>query len=308
MSDTALAKAKTRREMGYLFLRTKRIRPFKGQPRIHFDEVALGELKASIKEVGLRRPVEVMPIEGDPEHDYELIDGERRWICHVRMGREEIKAIIGDPEDEDEQFVHSVVSNMAHQPHTSLEVAHAIDRILKGRLVAGIPRTRQVERVANMFARSIPWIYQHLGLLKLHPEVQILMGPTNNGEKRLVFSVAIFLSSLSPELQLKIARHIVEKGMRLNQARVYARRVAEEAGESAGKGRVRKPSDDYRNLSSFLRRLGESTDAILDMPAGNFDRMFENRSPQDRDAMVGQIRECLSGLGQFLEYLERLNV
>lgn len=288
---------------------TERIRRFKVQPRIHFDETALEELKASIEEVGLRKPVEVVLIEGDPDHDYELVDGERRWICHRRMGQETIKAIIGEAEDEDEQFVHSVVSNMAHEPHMSLEIAFAIDRILKSRMVAKLPtKTQRIEKVARIFARSPAWVYQHLHILELHPDVQALLGPSADGEGRLTFSVAIFLSGLSPELQLKIARHVIEKSLNLNQARTYARRVAEEAGESAGRGRGRMPSDDYRSLRAFISRLGESTDTILDMPSGAFDRMFENRSPKDRDAMVGQIRECLSGLRQLLEYVERLNV
>jgi ParB/RepB/Spo0J family partition protein len=259
--------------------------------------------------VGQKTPVKLMPVTGDSDHDFELIDGERRWICIGRIGQDSIKAVITEPEDEDDQFIDSVVSNMAREPHTPLEIAFSIERILRSRVVVEIPtKTRQIEKVAKMFARSAPWVYQHLSLLKLHPDVQFLMGPSNNGNGKLTFSVAVFLSSLSLELQLKVASHIVEKGMKLAQARAYARRAAEEAGESVGGGRGRKPSDDYRNLMAFVHRLGETTDTILDMPAGSFDRMFENRSVRDRDAMVGQIRECLSGLRQLLEYVERLNV
>ena len=53
----------------------KEIRPNPNQPRRDFDESALEELAASIKEKGVVTPVTVR----DTEDGYELVAGERRW-------------------------------------------------------------------------------------------------------------------------------------------------------------------------------------------------------------------------------------
>jgi len=66
------------------------IRPNPVQPRAEFDEVALAELVASIKEVGRQLS------EPEDEHRYELIMGERRWRASQEAGLSAIPAIIRD--------------------------------------------------------------------------------------------------------------------------------------------------------------------------------------------------------------------
>ena len=61
------------------------IRPFKGQPRKYFDREELENLADSIAEIGQQTPVWVRILEDDPVYEYELIDGERRYIaCGMR--------------------------------------------------------------------------------------------------------------------------------------------------------------------------------------------------------------------------------
>ncbi|MFC4161908.1 ParB/RepB/Spo0J family partition protein [Chitinimonas lacunae] len=63
-----------------------RIRRSPYQPRMLFDESALQDLANNIRQVGrLRQPIELRPIKGDPDHDYELLDGERRLQAHERI-------------------------------------------------------------------------------------------------------------------------------------------------------------------------------------------------------------------------------
>ena len=51
------------------------ITPDPDQPRRHFDEVALNELAASIKEHGILQPIVVIPKDGG----YQIVAGERRY-------------------------------------------------------------------------------------------------------------------------------------------------------------------------------------------------------------------------------------
>ncbi len=63
-----------------------RIRPFANQPREYFNESALKDLARSIKAVGQQVEIRVRPLAGDPKHDYELIDGQRRWLACQMIG------------------------------------------------------------------------------------------------------------------------------------------------------------------------------------------------------------------------------
>ena len=67
------------------------IRENRSQPRTHFDEQALDELVASIREHGLIQPIIVSE---DSDGSYELIAGERRLRAARRAGLSEIPALV----------------------------------------------------------------------------------------------------------------------------------------------------------------------------------------------------------------------
>ncbi len=69
------------------------IRPNRSQPRDYFDEQALAELVASIREHGLLQPLIVT------EHahgGYELVAGERRWRAAQRAGLARVPVLVKD--------------------------------------------------------------------------------------------------------------------------------------------------------------------------------------------------------------------
>ncbi len=67
------------------------IRENRSQPRTQFDEQALEELAASIREHGLIQPIIVSE---DASGGYELIAGERRWRASRRAGLREVPALV----------------------------------------------------------------------------------------------------------------------------------------------------------------------------------------------------------------------
>lgn len=69
------------------------IRPNRSQPRTFFDEQALDELVASIREHGLIQPLVVTE---HADGGYELIAGERRWRAAQRAGLMHVPAVIKD--------------------------------------------------------------------------------------------------------------------------------------------------------------------------------------------------------------------
>ena len=63
------------------------------QPRSHFDEEALQELAASIRERGILEPLLVRKLP-DGVNAYEIIAGERRWRAAQIAGLHEVPALI----------------------------------------------------------------------------------------------------------------------------------------------------------------------------------------------------------------------
>ena len=63
------------------------IEPDSNQPRTRFDEAALGELEASIREFGVLQPLLVRPMS---DGSYKIVAGERRWRAAKRAGLREV--------------------------------------------------------------------------------------------------------------------------------------------------------------------------------------------------------------------------
>ncbi len=272
-----------------------KIRRFADQPRTYFDGRDMADLSASIEEIGQQTPIVVKAITGDPKHDYELVDGERRWIACGMVGVEMMLAWVKTVKDAEEQFVSSVVGNFGRSGHTALEVAQAIDKIRKSKRMEKYSPGEQVARIAKIFARSEPWVYQHIAILRLHPEVQAMMAPTLPDEQRMSHSLGVFISSLHQDLQLEIAKEAVAKKMNLNQARVYARQAAEEVGVQAGRGRRRIPDDDFKILNSFIRRTKEG---IENLSSSTVQDQLRRRNPRDLAAMAIELEQCAVRINQ----------
>lgn len=281
----------------------EKVRRFENQPRKFFDQEELKELAASIEEVGQKTPILVKRISGDPKHNFELIDGERRLIACGIAGLRTIFAIITDEKDTDTQFLDSVVSNFGRVGHTPLETAKAIQQIRDSKLMAHLSAGERVERIAKIFAHSVPWVYQHLSLLRLDPKVQAMMDYSIPKEKRLDFSIALYLTSLHTELQFEIAKKVVEEGMSIREARFYARRVAASVGKQVGSGRGRKPSDDYKILERFINRVSRDVDLFLSMTDESFTNMVKVHSVEERKRLIQDVEERIDDLNQLKDAL-----
>tara|TARA_R110002049_G_scaffold274501_2_gene452427 strand:- start:1272 stop:2129 length:858 start_codon:yes stop_codon:yes gene_type:complete len=78
--------------------------------RISQQTVALEELASSIAIHGLLQPVVLVGEFGNPP--YQLISGQRRFLAHQKLGREEIKAVFTGPLTRTEAIIRSLVENL----------------------------------------------------------------------------------------------------------------------------------------------------------------------------------------------------
>ncbi|MGW1196945.1 ParB/RepB/Spo0J family partition protein [Streptomyces sp. NPDC002536] len=174
------------------------ITPNPRQPREVFDEDALAELVASIREVGLLQPVVVRQLA--PER-YELIMGERRWRACREAGLEKIPAIIRATDDE-KLLLDALLENLHRAQLNPLEEAAAYDQLLKDFKCTH-------DELADRIGRSRPQVSNTLRLLKLSPAVQrrVAAGVLSAGHARALLSVD------DSEEQDRLAHRIVAEGL-----------------------------------------------------------------------------------------------
>lgn len=141
------------------------ITPNRHQPRVYFDEESLGELTASILQIGVLQPILVRP--GESGVGYELIAGERRWRAAQRAGLGSIPAIIRHTDDL-AAVEQALVENLHRQDLTALEEAAAYQQ-----LIEDFELTH--EQVSERVGKSRPVITNTLRLLGLPPSVQRLL-------------------------------------------------------------------------------------------------------------------------------------
>ena len=139
------------------------ISPNPNQPRVHFDEESLGELTASIQQIGVLQPILVRPVESG----YELIAGERRWRAAGRAGLVTIPAVIRRTDDL-ASVEQALVENLHRQDLTALEEAAAYQQLIEDFHLTH-------EQVADRVGKSRSAITNTLRLLGLPPSIQHLL-------------------------------------------------------------------------------------------------------------------------------------
>ena len=123
-----------------------RIMPDPGNPRRNFDEDALAELAASIAARGVLQPITVTPSDAQGMHRIRL--GERRFRASQLAGLVTIPAIIVAEGEGVQLLADQVVENDQRANLSSVELAHAVARMLKGgmsqvEVAAALGRSKQ---------------------------------------------------------------------------------------------------------------------------------------------------------------------
>lgn len=92
-------------------------------PKRDFFE-ALRGLASSIEKTGLLHPIVVVPIEGR----YRMVAGERRYLAHLLLGREFIRALVRPrPSDTDEYRMWALAENLQREDLSVAEILAVVD-------------------------------------------------------------------------------------------------------------------------------------------------------------------------------------
>ncbi|HEX4433068.1 MAG TPA: ParB/RepB/Spo0J family partition protein [Frankiaceae bacterium] len=231
-----------------------RIAPNGRQPRQDFDEEALEQLSASIREVGLLQPIVVRSLGAG---DYELIMGERRWRAAQLAELVEIPAIVRETAD-DAMLRDALLENLHREQLHALEEAAAYTQLLND---FGCTH----DELANRVGRSRSHITNTIRLLSLPPTVQrrVAAGVLTAGHARAL------LSFPTASQQEQVATRIVAEGLSV--------RAVEELAALA------EPEKPTR------RRPSRTAPPGLEDVAGRLSERFETRVKVEMGRSKGRI-------------------
>lgn len=186
-----------------------RIRPGSQQTRRYFHPEALKELADSIRESGVVQPVVLRT----RVWGYELLAGERRWRASQQAGLHEIPAVIRDDLSDTEAFVVGLIENLQRESLSPVETASGLKRLAE---VFALTH----EEVGGRIGKSREYVSNHLRLLNLLPEVQVMVN-----EGLIPLSHAKILAGLDPGQQRRLAVAVASSDGKLT-VRMLERQVA----------------------------------------------------------------------------------
>lgn len=215
-----------------------RVAPNPRQPRRHFDETALAELAASIREHGVLQPILVT----ETLDGYQLVAGERRLRASRLAGLERIPALVRQLADRDRLEV-AIVENVQRADLDPIDEAVALRQLMTD---FGLTQ----EEVATRVGKARATVANTLRLLDLHPAVQveIAAGRLSEGHGRA-------LGGLAPEAQPAALRAIAGQGLSVRQAEELVRRLREP--------RAARPASAAPRTDAELERVEEELRSSL---------------------------------------------
>jgi ParB family chromosome partitioning protein len=203
------------------------IEPNPNQPRIHFDEEALTELAASIRELGVLQPILVRLVDGDR---YQIVAGERRWKAAHRAGLATVPAIVRVV-DEAASVEQALVENLQREDLNPLEEAAAYQQLIEDFHLTH-------EDVAKRVGRSRAAVTNTLRLLQLPAAVRHLVS-----ENRLSPGHArALLGTPDRSLQEALARRALEESWTVRAVEDAIREAVATAPVTDEPLRARRPS------------------------------------------------------------------
>lgn len=223
---------------GLIEVPVRSIKPNPHQPRSTFDETALQELAASIREHGLIQPLIVTRA---GEDRYTLIAGERRWRASQIAELETVPVLVKDAAPQ-QMLELALIENVQRADLNSLEEALAYKQLSEE---FGLTQ----EQVAQRVGKSRVAITNTLRLLKLPETIKARLadGSISEGHARALLMIG------DSTTQQRTLVQIIKNGLNVRQTEELARRLSEP--EPAAKAqKTNRVSADTRALEDRLRQ------------------------------------------------------
>ena len=152
------------RTLGVRNVPVDRIEPNPENPRLSFEEGALDELAASIREHGVLQPILVRP--RGPGR-FQLVAGERRWRAAQQAGMTTVPALIEDLDDDDALEI-AIIENLQREDLAPLEEASMYEKMIK-------EHGYSVRKLAQKLGKDKGYLENRLRLADAPPEIRELV-------------------------------------------------------------------------------------------------------------------------------------
>ena len=217
------------------------ISPNPRQPRKNFDQEALNELIASIKEIGILQPPVVRQTSPGT---YELVMGERRYRAAKAAGLTTIPVIIRQTAD-NELLREALIENIHRSQLNALEEAAAYSQLL-----TDFNCTH--EELAQKLGRSRPLISNTIRLMNLPSSVQqkVASGAISAGHARALLGLS------DAKAIENMAKRIIEEGL---SVRAVEEIISTASPRSKGK-KLKTVTSSIVEFNEIAERIGDALD------------------------------------------------
>jgi len=223
------------------------------QPRRMFEEEALQELAASIRQIGIVQPITLRKLS---DEQYQIIAGERRYRASLLAGIETIPAYIKTTEDENVMEM-ALVENIQREDLNSIEIALAYQNLIESYNLTQ-------EQLSERVGKKRTTIANYLRLLKLPADIQ--MGIQ---DKRIDMAHARTLVTIDdPTIQLEVYELILEEGLSVRKVEEYVRAINK--GE-----KLEDLIQEKETVKSVKKRVSAATPEEFELLKSHLSKFFK---------------------------------
>lgn len=228
---------------GVMEIDINKIEPNRNQPRKRFEESALEELAASIRQFGIIQPLIVKEEDGF----YSIIAGERRWRAARIAKLAEVPAIVRDYNDMDSLQI-ALIENLQRKDLNPIEEAICYKRLVDEFFFSQ-------DDVSTKIGRSRSTVSYSLSLLNLDPRVQNLMA-----EDRLTAGHGrVLLAVKDGEKQFGLAERIIDSELSVRESerliKAYVESLKDEDDDEVPFSKTPKRAYTYQNVETELKSI-----------------------------------------------------
>ncbi|MFO7978887.1 MAG: ParB/RepB/Spo0J family partition protein [Bacteroidales bacterium] len=250
------------------------------QPRTDFDDRALNELAASIKEQGVIQPV---TLRRDENGRLQLISGERRCKASRMAGLTDIPAYIIKATDR-VMLEMAIVENIQRENLNPIETALGYKQLLE-------EFSLTQEMLSERLGKSRSSIANHLRLLNLPGEIQI-------GLRQDIITMGHAKALVAIEdttTQLELYQDMVAQGLSVRDVEEIVRNLSQPLPPEAEPSKEKQaPTVDKQKYLQIQKQLGESYGSKVQIkakPGGKGSIVIHFASEEDLERIISLVNQ-----------------
>ena len=260
-------------DTGVMEVKINEIEPNTDQPRKSFDDEKLKQLAESIKKHGIIQPL-IVQRDGNT---YKIVTGERRWRAARLAGIQGVPVIVRELSGKEVMEV-ALIENLQREDLNPIEEAEAYKKLIDD---YGMTQ----EEISATVGKSRPAVANSLRLLSLGENIKnmLISGDISSGHARALITIE------DPDLQLKAAETVIEKGLNVRDTELLVKRIA---NNKKGK-QVRKKAngeEEYKAIEDRFREIFGTKVKIMNRKnSGKI--LIEYYSPDDLDRIISIVEK-----------------